>query len=46
MGDFCGVEGADEGLIGVVGATKREAAGLGFKTAVEDMLRCVVCVAR
>jgi hypothetical protein len=37
---FCGVEGADEGRRGVVGATKREAAGLGLRTAVEDMMCC------
>lgn len=39
--DFCGVEGADEGRRGVVGATKRDCAGLGFMTAVEDMVCCV-----
>jgi hypothetical protein len=38
--DFCGVEGADEGRRGVVGATKREAAGTGLITAVEDMMCC------
>jgi hypothetical protein len=41
--DFCGVEGADEGRRGVVGATKREGAGLGFRTAVEDMMCCMSC---
>jgi hypothetical protein len=41
---FCGVEGADEGLRGVVGATKREAAGTGLITAVEDMMCCKCAV--